>query len=214
VRYSPHEGNHLLTAQLIDCYREVFFDEPWNEWLRCPKCRKYWGIKDKNLLASYGFCHCEVPLVDFWPREQVLSDLYHEITPDASCWLAIAEKSVIGFCWGYPVSIADLERKLDISLGHKFGFAMTEVIAYQDEVGVVSVYRGRKIAKSMVSRRLDDFLAQGMLVGIVRTRQNPEPSQTFLWYTQKLGYQIVATYPSTDGRVVLGRQLAGLKELL
>ncbi len=214
VRYSPNSGDHELTAQLVECYRDVFADGPWHEWLKCPQCQKCWGTKDRGILASNKFLHCNVPLVDFWSREQVVSDLHHEITPEASCWLAISNASVVGFCWGYPITIMDLEAKLGVSLSVKLTCEITELVAYQDEAGVLSAYRGRKIAKGMVARRLDDFLAQGLRIGVVRTRQNPEPSETFLWYTNKLGYQILAHYPGDDGRVVLGRKLDGLKDLL
>lgn len=214
VRYSPNDGNNPLTAQLVECYRDVFADRPWHEWLKCPQCQKYWGIKDRGLLASQKFRHCDMPLADFWPREQVISDIYHEITPEASCWLAMDNDIVVGFCWGYPITIDDLEVKLSLSFSNNFEYGRFEPFAYQDEVGVLSAYRGRKIAKGMVAHRLDDFLAQGLNVGIVRTRQNPEPSDTFLWYTEKLGYKILANYPADDGRVILGRQLSGLKELL
>jgi len=214
VRYLPHDGDYALTAQLVECYRDVFADGPWHEWLKCSKCQKYWGVRDSGLLASYEFHHCGMPLVDFWPREQVISDLYHEITPEASCWLATDKGMVAGFCWGYPMTIANLEVKLGVSLGVQFENGKSEVVAYQDEVGVLATYRGHKIAKAMVARRLDDFSAQGLRVGIVRTRQCPEPSETFLWYTKKLNYEIIAAYPEGDGRVVLGRPLVGLKELL
>lgn len=214
VRYSPHGGDHLLTAQLVECYRDVFADEPWHEWLKCPQCGNYWGIKDRELLASVKFHHCDKPLIDFWSREQVISDLYHEITQLSSCWLTMDKKTVVGFCWGYPITIGELEAKLGVSLNIQSDSNSAELVAYQDEVGVLSTYRGRKIAKAMISRRLDDFLTQGLKFGVVRTRQNPEPSTTFLWYTQKLGYEILAAYPGNDGRVVLGRRLAGLKELL
>jgi len=214
IRYSPNGDDHALTAQLVECYRDVFADGPWHEWLKCSQCQKYWGMKDRGFLASNKFCHCNTPLVDFWPREQVVCDLHHEITPEASCWLALGNVSVVGFCWGYPITITNLEAKLGISFSTRLEHEATEPVAYQDEVGVLSVYRGRKIAKAMVARRLDDFLAQGLKVGIVRTRQSPEPSETFLWYTNKLGYRILANYPGEDGRVVLGRNLDGLKELL
>jgi len=62
-----------------------------------------------------------------------------------------------------------------------------------------------KLAKAMVAERLDDFLEMGLEVGVVRTRRYPEASITFLWYTQKLGYRILASYPDNDGRVILGR---------
>lgn len=214
VRYSPHNSDHPRTAQLVECYRDVFADGPWHEWLKCPQCQKYWGTKDRGLLVSYKFRHCDTPLVDFWPREQVVSDLYHEITPEASCWLAMDNDRVVGFCWGYPITINDLETKLGVPFSSKLGCESSNPIAYQDEVGVLSAYRGRKIAKAMVACRLDDFLAQGLQVGIVRTRQSPEPSETFLWYTRKLRYEILAAYPGDDGRVVLGRELNGLKDLL
>lgn len=215
VRYSPHSGNHLLTAQLVECYRDVFADRPWHEWLKCSQCKEYWGLKDKALLAEYKFYHCNMPLVDFAPREQVVSDLYHEITPEASCWLALSDNQnqVIGFCWGYPITIFELERKLGLSLSNSVEFG-SDVVAYQDEVGVLFAYRGFKIAKKMVSHRLSDFLRAGLKFGIVRTRQSPEPSETFLWYTKKLGYEIIASYPDNDGRVILGRKLEGLQELL
>lgn len=214
-RYSPDKSDRIVTTQLVECYRDVFADRPWNEWLKCPVCGKYWGIKDKDHLTCYKFHHCGVPLVDFWPREEVLADLSHEIVSGSSCWLAMNKESIIGFCWGYPIKIDDLETKLGIPIISNLGYLdIYEQVAYQDEVGVISSYRGRKVAKAMVIRRLDDFIAQGLQCGIVRTKQSPEPSETFLWYTQKLGYEILAKYPGDDGRVVLGRKLAGLKELL
>ncbi len=215
IRYSPHESSHELTAQLVECYRDVFADGPWHEWLKCPRCQKFWGKKDSAILAGWKFSHCNGALLDFWPREKVICDLYHEITPKASCWLALNNDNVIGFCWGYPITVIDLELKLGISFGAELKrLCGHEIVAYQDEVGVLFSYRGRKIAKEMIKFRLNDFLKQDLPIGIVRTRQFPEPSETFLWYTQKLGYQIIATYPDDDGRVILGREFAGLKELL
>lgn len=217
VRYSPHGGDDSLTAQLVECYREVFADGPWHEWLKCSVCQQYWGTKDRGLLASCKFLHCDKPLVDFWTREQVLFDIYQEVTPEASCWLAIDKDrdKVVGFCWGYPITIRDLEVKLGLSFNDNLGYDPSSIVAYQDEVGVLSDYRGRRIAKDMFIHRLNDFLAQDIKIGIVRTRQKPEPSQTFLWYTKKLGYEVIALYPNNDGRVVLlCRQLSDLKKLI
>ena len=213
VRYSPTNSDHKLTLQLVECYRDVFASGPWHEWFKCPICQKYWGKKDEEVLTSLRFRHCNVLLVDFWPKKQVISDLYHEITPEASCWLAVNNNAVVGFCWGYPISITDLETKLGVSFSDTLKCGATEKAAYQDEVGVIFAYRGHKIAKTMITHRLNDFLAQSLQIGIVRTRQYPEPSETFLWYTQKLGYHIIARYPREDGRVVLGRELSGLKVL-
>jgi GNAT superfamily N-acetyltransferase len=159
-----------------------------------------------------GFRHCDEPLVDYWSREQVTADLYHEISPDASCWIAMAGTKVIGFCWGYAAQTPELERKMKISFREQLPLVSHKPLAYQDEVGVLKEYRGKKIAKALVGYRLQDFLEQGLEIGVVRTRQTPEPSMTFLWYTEKLGYKILASYPDDDGRVILGRSLTGLAE--
>jgi hypothetical protein len=214
TRYSPNGSGHLVTAQLVECYRDVFADEPWHEWLKCPRCQEYWGVKDRALLAKNNFRHCSTPLVDFWAREQVIDDLNHEITPESSCWLAIVDNKVIGFCWGYPIIKSQLETKLGITFNNKLECKDNELMAYQDELGVVFNYRKQKRAKAMFVNRLNDFIVRGLKIGIVRTRQRPSPSDTFLWYTKKLGYKIIASYPKNDGRVILGRNLNDLEELL
>lgn len=210
VRYSPTKDHPSRTTQLIEAYREVFANGPWHEWLKCSHCQQYWGKKDADMLAQLNFQHCSKPLIEFWPHAQVMTDLRHEIVADASCWLALVDRTVIGFCWGYPIDIATLETKLGLSLP----MAGDTKIAYHDEVGIMPNYRGKKIAKSMISLRLADFLDQKLKIGIVRTRQYPEPSITFSWYTEKLGYEIMAQYPEDDGRVILSRKLHGLEKLL
>ena len=221
IRYHPGGEDNLLTGKLVECYREVFADRPWNEFLKCPECEKYWGHKDLSELTANQFRHCGVPLIDFWSREQVLTDIVHEITADASCWLSITSSRsglttgayrVVGFCWGYPITIAELKEKLGIQFSIN-GNDRDETVAYQDEVGVSSPYQGRGIAKSLVHERLKDFLGRGLKFGVVRTRETPEPSVTFSWYTKKLGYEILARYPGDDGRVILGRSLEGLEKM-
>lgn len=211
ARFYPHtDAQHL--PGLIECYRDVFADPPWNEWRRCSVCSKYWGKNDAALLESLGYVHCGKPLVEYWSAEGVERDIRHEVTPDASCWLAFHSGKIVGFCWGYPISLDALERKLGLSLTELRKDVVDEghQIAYQDEVGVISSFRGRKIAKEMFKRRLGDFWKKGLRIGVVRTRELPVPSVTFSWFVQRLGYRVVARYPVNDGRVVLARELDGL----
>lgn len=214
LKYAPNLYPLAVTADLIECYRDVFSEEPWNEWLKCPKCDEYWGVKDRELLAAMRYMHCNVPLVDFWPRHQVIGDIEHEITEKTSCYLAFKDSRVVGFCWGYPIKRKDLETKLGISFESVLGVKPDELVAYQDDVGVIVPYRGQKIAKILIAKRHQDFIAQGLRVGIVRTRMKPKPSVTYLWYLEKLGYKVLAEYPVDDGRVILGRKLEGLSDLL
>jgi len=212
VRFNPHLDTSLL-EELVDCYREVFGEEPWNEWKKCSICGIKWGIGERETLAVLNSEHCGVPVVDFWPRDVVKKDIFHEINPDASCWLTVEidsnvpKKKVVGFCWGYPVGLEELEKKLSLpglrkSVIRKFG-NMDGKIAYQDELGLIGSYRGRKIAKKMFALRLKDFLSQNLEVGLIRTKTNP-PTVTYLWFI-RIGYEVVAEYNDSDGRVVLAR---------
>jgi hypothetical protein len=78
----------------------------------------------------------------------VENDIRQEINSSASCWLALNTKGeIIGFCWGYPITLEKLEEKLGIQvvdpLGEHFGIQAHEKIAYQDEIGVRAACRGK-----------------------------------------------------------------------
>ena len=170
VRYSPKISGSGLTGQLVDCYRDVFAGAPWNEWLRCPICQKSWGQKDEKEIIAWEFRHCGTNLIVYWSREQVMADIEHEITDEASCWLAVYQGQVIGFCWGYQILFEALQEKLRKRLPSQLENSR---IAYQDELGVTITYRQKKIAKALVSRQLTDFLDKNIEFVVVRTRQYP-----------------------------------------
>ncbi|MFA5870968.1 MAG: hypothetical protein WC842_03740 [Candidatus Paceibacterota bacterium] len=58
----------------------------------------------------------------------------------------------------------------------------------------------------MVRARHFNFIDMGAEIGVVRTRKTPEPSNTYLWF-KKLGYDTIASYPMSDGRVILAKEL-------
>lgn len=202
--YVPGNENHEVTGQLVECYRDVFSQGPWHEWLKCGVCGKYWGRKDTDELVGLQYRHCGRPLQDFWPRDVVVGDIYHEITQQAHCLLAMVGDEVIGFCWAYLISVGALEEKLGITFDDLHG---SECIVYLDEVGMQAKYRNLKIAKEMLRNLKQYYLKQGVTKCLARTRALPEPSVLFLWHTKKLGYEIIASYPKSDGRVVLARTL-------
>lgn len=211
-RYVPQMSDAETTEELISAYVDVFSTEPWNEWKKCAVCGTYWGRRDEAALKAARFMHCETSLAPFWPREEVRRDLEYEITADATCWLAKVSGKVIGFVWGYPIERVALEAKLSITLS--FPSIEPLSIAYQDELGVLESYRGQKLARALFELRLKDFLEKGYEYGVVRTRMLPEPSVTYVWFTEKLGYEELARYPGNDGRVVLGAPLARVQKLL
>lgn len=210
VRFQPWQDARLL-SDLANCYREVFGDEPWNEWKYCRKCNTKFGRND-FILEEINFRRCDHDLVDFWPVEVVISDILEEVTAETSCWLAINSEGVIGFCWGYPITPWELEKKLELPYVDDYikkVFGDVPIVAYQDELGLKKQYRNLGIAKEMFKRRLEDFRKQGLSLGVVRTKTNP-PTVTYKWFT-RMGYQLVAEYGDQDGRVILARTLFDLQ---
>ncbi|HLD21297.1 MAG TPA: GNAT family N-acetyltransferase [Patescibacteria group bacterium] len=156
----------------------------------------------EKLVETYQAVFAGSPWFEQWSREQVLEDLQHEITPVSSCWLAMKKEQVIGFCWGHPITIAELEKKLGIGTG----LPGDERVAYQAELGVLENFRGQGIARELFQRRRIDFLRQELVRGVVRTKEGPPPSVTYTWYLHD-GYRVVARYPDGTGRVIMTRRL-------
>lgn len=212
VRFNPNLQPEIIPL-LIQCYRDVFSDTPWNEWKLCSICKHYWGKNDLPLLQQWGFLHCNQPVVDFWESAHVEKEIRHRITEEATAFVVMSDGVVVGFTWGFPATLDALESD-EFHIPIKAGFwtqfgeeAPKNDVAFQNEIGVATLFRDRKLASQMYDARLKNFIAQGLKFGIVRTRQFPEPSVTFLWFTKKLGYKIIARYPGDDGRVILAQRL-------
>lgn len=209
VLFNPRE-NEFVFSSLINCYRKVFGDEPWNEWKVCRKCGKKWGITQESELRAADYYCCDQKVEDFWPSEKVREDFLGETQKDASCWLAIVRGQVIGFTLGYRILAADLARKLELlglaeEIEKVFRIKREGFVAYQDELGVLRDFRRRGIGKKLYESRKQDFLKMGLRVSIIRTMSN-SGSVVYPWY-KRLGYNVLAEYNDKDKRVVLGREI-------
>ncbi|MCB9808902.1 GNAT family N-acetyltransferase [Candidatus Nomurabacteria bacterium] len=212
--FMPRESSEEV-AQVIESYRDVFAASPWHEWMKCQKCDRYWGVEDRELLVKEKFFHCGEPVIDYWPRQEVLENIEKELSRESSAFLATYHNRVIGFCWGYGIDIHTMQQELNITLSPKDIEAFSRVkLAYQSDMAVLPEFRGEKIAKQLFKLRLEDMQAKGFSHGCVRVRKSPEPSQTYLWYKEKLGYAVIAEYPISDGRVILARNFQSLYNLL
>ena len=212
--FTPRESPEDL-AQVIESYRNVFAAAPWNEWMKCQHCESYWGQKDGPKLAEEQFHHCGSPVVEYWPRHEVVSNIHHELGGNSSAIVAVIEGGVVGFCWGYVLDIVTLGKKLGVIFDQGVITRLSGInLAYQSEMAVLPGFRDQKIAKQMMRLRLEDFQSKRASHGIVRVRKSPEPSQTYLWYKEKLGYKVIAEYPEDDGRVIMARKFEGLSEIL
>ena len=200
-----------LMAQLFDCYPPIYAEAPWFEWKKCSVSKRQWGTVHQEELALTDFMHCGEPLVEFWPRATVESDLKEAMDASgASFWLALQGNRLVGFCYGYAKTPEKLEEQMErpglaLAVKEKFG-ASVRYVAYQADIALIPEFRGRHLASQMFELRRKDFLAQGMQIGVVRVKMDP-PSVTYLWYTTKLGYEVISEYHDAGKRVLLARSL-------
>lgn len=197
-------------GSLVVCYQQVFAGEPWNEWMKCPRCDQQWGRAAKPELALLSFTHCGGEVVPVWSETTVANDLKEMLAkPQDTSLVALCDEKVIAFALGYGIIASDLEVHLGIeilaTLG-EFGVKQSDVVAYQDDLGVLEAYRQQGIARRLFAQRLNEFRRRGLSIGVVRTLESP-PSVTYDWYT-RLGYQVIARY--VGGRVVMARSFEGL----
>ncbi len=207
LRFNPKGENSEMIADVVRCYQEVFSTLPWSEWKKCPICNQKWGLEEREELVSLDFHCCGEPVCNFWQEEEVLGDIYKEVKDDSSCWIVLLGNQVVGFTWGYPISVTELEKKLNLKVADRIRhlFGDVETVAYKDEIGIKKQFRGQGIAQELFRRRINDFKAKGLKVVTSRTKKNP-PAVTYLWYS-KLGFKEVAWYNDPDEKVVMGAYL-------
>ena len=213
IRFDPHTGDSELVAQLVLCFRRVFADPPWGEWLKCanPECGATWGRHQAAELAEIAFMHCGLGVIDFWDYAKVLRELRRDITPDASCWIAVMTGGhnvrVVGFIWGMPLPCRweFLPPGAQAALRDRYGenVAHNTQFVYQAELGVLTSQRRQGLARRLTTARNRDFLSRECTHGIIRALRDPQPSVTYVWYT-KIGYEVIYEFPDS-GYVLLAR---------
>ena len=191
---------------LIQCYRDVFAGEPWNEWKRCPACGQQYGYGQCN----GSTCQCGHVLVDFWPPGQVRADLSAELGKDAICWLAIERNNeVVGFVWSYPLEAPALEAKVGLSGAAAAirQFNASASVAYLDEIGVARDFRRQGIARHLYTYQVNELCCyRGINTLVTRTKGIPS-AVAYGWFL-RLGFQVIARYSAPDDRVILARSVS------
>ena len=148
VRVDPFKDS-CKVGLIASVYQQSFGGRPWNEGFKCPICEKSYPITYEEKTCPH--CPQQVLLVEYWPTGQIISDFYKEMQKTSSLSLvAEKEKEVVGFAWGYGVSVnEDLENHLeasglcDIAKGDFF---------YLDEVAILPNWQGKGIGSKLLSQ--------------------------------------------------------------
>ncbi|KKP69887.1 hypothetical protein A2X44_01615 [candidate division CPR3 bacterium GWF2_35_18] len=206
---------------LAQCYARgrIWADEPWNEWKKCPQCptdKNNFGISFKGKSCPY----CGKELIPFWDVSTVENDIKTQLgKPFAKGFLACKNNQILGFTWGYPVTIniqiiiPDLE--LTIPIGSSLINTQIHIpmyagkVGYIDEVGVRSDFRRQGIAEALTLEVLCHF--SSCCINKVFLRTDERASNAVRLY-EKLGFQrdFFITDPTYEHRGYWSTDVTGL----
>lgn len=208
-----------MVRGVVRAFADVFSsdDDPsdWAEGKRCqnPECGKQFGRNAAAKLTD-DMCDadaCGSKVLEIWTEEAVLAELSAQVTDQSSCYIAMRGGRVVGFCWGFQTTAAELAEYLKLPVVADALGATTQLL-YFSEVGVVRDARGQKVAKSLIASVTDELLKlatnDGTNIMVTRTMGNEggTPSNLYEWFTTRRMEQLLFTRYSdiapSDRRVI------------
>lgn len=169
-RIDPFQQVELVNAVAL-AYQQTFGQAPWNEGYKCPIC-------DLTLALSEEQDYCPrcsakgnmVFLAEYWPIDKVLSDFYREMSkPDSLCLVALRDEEIVGFTWGYQVSIDEsIDDYLEAPNLHRL---VSGNFFYLDEVAVLPKYQGKGIGRSLINQLFENQPYKKILLRTLKESQ-------------------------------------------
>jgi hypothetical protein len=197
------QEKHQLLTDLVQSYRRIFGEEPWNEWVNCSQCGRKYGRSDylKDLYKTDRCCSKQ-ELIEFHPAKKVEDMLTSDLSvPNSTPFLFVAQQeemsntdygnNVAGFIWGYSTSSDVVMKKVIADMPTKYG-----VKAQEDMLAAMpNIVKERLISEHLscnvsyvaeigVSENKRNGVALGQLMQAVTENQrltNP----TYLFWTQR-----------------------------
>lgn len=152
-------------------YQQAFGQAPWNEGYQCPICQKTIALGGEKIYCPSCLEKGDkVFLAEYWPIDKILSDFYREMSkPNSLCLVAMLGGEVIGFTWGYQISI---DKAIDDYLEAP---GLHQLVAgnffYLDEVAVLPQYQGRGIGRNLINQLFENQPFQKIILRTLKDSQ-------------------------------------------
>jgi len=150
-RIDAFRQTELVNAVAL-AYQQTFGQAPWNEGYKCPICNSIIALGGEKIYCPICLSKGDkVFLAEYWPIDKVLNDFYREMSkPNSLCLVAQLGGEVVGFTWGYQISI---EPTIDDYLEAPGLYKLVSGnFFYLDEVAVLPQYQGRGIGRNLVNQ--------------------------------------------------------------
>lgn len=154
-RINPFKQADSVSA-IVQAYQKTFGQAPWNEGYKCPVCEE-----TVSLIKKTDYCpSClkqgkSVIMVEYWPKNKVITDFYQEMSkPESLCLIAKFGDDVVGFAWGYEVFINHtIDEYLEAPGLHEL---VSGDFFYLDEVAVLPEFQGKGIGRNLIKQLFEN----------------------------------------------------------
>jgi hypothetical protein len=212
------EQDVTLRDLLVSCYREVFGESEWGEWMYCSFCERRYSHQEYEALSLQDECLCgaENSLVVYHTPESVYSQVRHDLAVAENSHLYLRRglaNQVDAFIWGSLRSAEEIsldllprqgiieQQRLQRILAHQleyFGITDPSVLIYhQSFIGALEPVRNPSLVRSLFARMCQFTLDRGIEYVVTATI----PSVNAYKILRSLGMEVVYTYPSVSADV-------------
>ena len=201
------QSNDISSDSKIKLYKDIFWEEPWNEWFICKSCGK---IYSKNFLWT---CNCDNPDVEEFYKNNELKEIFELLATKDKYQELVAEilDIKVWFIWWWNTSLRNLNedklwlewdslKALESNILDIFPEFDIDNFYYFAEVWVKKDYRWNDIAWELYRENLDKLKKRGENYILVRTTRKTDVP--FKWFKDNW-YKEVYLYNDTQDRVIL-----------
>ncbi len=202
------ENTDPIRKEKIKLYKEVFWEEPWNEWFICKNCKTLYP------LSFSGKCSCSNSNLEEFYKDEELKESF-KVQSMKDCYLeyiatVLDEKT--WFMWWWKSDIEGINQdklgldenetnKLKLWILENFPQFEFDSFFYLSEMGVKKEFRWQRLASKMYDEIIRELVLNTPWRYIL-TRTTRKSDIPYKWL-QKLWYETVYNYNDPQDRVIL-----------
>jgi hypothetical protein len=206
-----YENQDIIWNKKIKLYKEIFWENPWDEWFICINCN---SIFSKNFMWK---CNCEKPTIEPFYKNSQLKNNFSDLSKKLWYTELVAKilDNNVWFIWWWKTNIDEINDEkfwLDKNnLNELVNWIYSifpdfdlENFYYFAEIGVKNEFRWNDIAWNLYRENLEKLKENWYKYKLVRTTKKTDIP--FKWFLKEW-YKEVFSYNDEQDRVILAYKI-------
>ena len=182
-----------IVNKIAEVFQEVFGSNPWNEGYKCPVCNGIFSLSSHlKICPRCTVVGKHVNLVQYWPKDRVLTYFYSEmIKRDSICLVTYLKSKMLGFAWGHTI-VTDENTDAYLSTLK----LPNEKYFYLNEVGIIPNEQCKGFGKKLIE---EIFSKQSENNVLLKTMPNSQMFNLMM----NMGASVISVIPNSNKAVML-----------